>query len=84
MFPSRLFFIDLPLVLKKAGHSSSPGAGSLLLSRLTVISAAVACIAPVGSDLETGSLALVTYRTILFHMLCLLLLFHGELIVIFL
>jgi hypothetical protein len=50
----------------------------LLLSRFAVIPAMVARIAPIGSDPDTGSLALVTYRTILFHMSGLLLLIHGD------
>jgi hypothetical protein len=55
-----------------------PGCSSLLLSRFAVIPAVVARIAPVGSNLDAGSLALVTYRTILFHTLGLLLLIHGN------
>jgi hypothetical protein len=51
---------------------------SLLLSLCAVIPAPVARIAPVGSDLDTGSMALITYRTILFHMGGLLLLIHGD------
>ena len=38
----------------------------------------VARIGPVGPDPDTGSLALLTYRTILFHMSGLLLLIHGD------
>jgi len=55
-----------------------PGCRLLLLSRFTVIPAMVARIGPVGSDLDTGSLALVTYRTIFFHMYGLWLLIHGD------
>ncbi len=55
-----------------------PGCRSLLLSRFAVIPAAVARIGPIGSDLDTGSLALVTNRTILFHMPGLLWLIHGD------
>ena len=55
-----------------------PGCRSPLLSRFAVIPAVVARITPVGPYLDTGSLALVTYRTILFHMLGLLLLIHGN------
>ncbi len=38
----------------------------------------VARIAPVGPDLETGSLALLTYRTIVFHTGGLFFLFHAN------
>ena len=51
---------------------------SLLLSLCAVIPAMVARIAPIGSDPDIGSLALLTYRTIVFHMLGLLLLIHGN------
>jgi hypothetical protein len=63
---------------KRVSYSHHPGCRSLLLSRFTVIPAVVARIAPVGSNLDTGSLALFTYRTILFHMFGLLLLIHGD------
>lgn len=53
-----------------------PGCRSPLLSRFAVIPAVVARIAPVGSDLDTGGLALLTDRTIVF-MLVLLLLTMG-------
>jgi hypothetical protein len=55
-----------------------PGGWLLLLSRFAVIPAVIARIAPIGPDLDTRSLALVTYRTILFHMLGLLLLIHVD------
>ena len=51
---------------------------SLLLSLGAVIPAAVARIAPVGSDLDLGRLALVTYRTTMFHLGGLLFLIHGD------
>jgi len=52
---------------------------SLLLSRCAVVAAAVAHIAPVGPDLDTGCLALLTYRAIAFHVGGLLVFFiHGE------
>jgi hypothetical protein len=51
---------------------------SLLLSLGAVIPALVARIAPVGPDLDLGRMALVTYRTIVFHMPGLLLLIHGD------
>ena len=53
---------------------------SLLHSLCAVIPAVVARIAPVGSDLYTGSLAHFTYRTIVFDMLGLLFLIHGDLL----
>jgi len=57
---------------------TSPGCRLLLPSRFAVIPAMVARIAPVGSDLDTGSLALLTYGSIVFHMLGVLLLIHGD------
>ncbi len=52
---------------------------SLLLSCCAVIATAVAHIAPVRSDLDTGSLTLLTYRTIAFHVGSLLVfLIHGD------
>jgi hypothetical protein len=74
------------IVLKKK-DLAHPGKGmlftqpvyrSLLLSRFAVIPAMVARIGSVGSDPDTGSLAHVAYRTILFHMSGLLLLIHGN------
>jgi hypothetical protein len=50
----------------------------LLLSRFAVIPAVVARIASIGPDPDTRSLALVTYRTILFHMPGLLLFIHVD------
>ena len=64
--------------MKKRVCYSHPRCRLLLLSRFTVIPAMVARIAPVGPYLDTGSLALVTYRTILFHMPGLLLFIHGD------
>ena len=50
-----------------------------LLSRCTVVAAAVADIAPVRLYLDTGCLALLTYRAIVFHAGGLLVFFiHGE------
>jgi hypothetical protein len=73
-----IFFLkDLARVLKWY-YIYRHGCRLLLLSRFTVIPAMVARIAPVGPYLDTGSLALVTYRTILFHMPGLLLLIHGD------
>ena len=64
--------------MKKGSDIHHPGCRLLLLSRFTVIPAMVARITPVGPYLDTGSLALVTYRTILFHMPGLLLFIHGD------
>jgi hypothetical protein len=67
------------LALVQNGRVFTPlGGWLLLLSRFAVIPAVIARIAPVRSDPDTGSLALVTYRTILFHMLGLLLLIHVD------
>jgi hypothetical protein len=52
---------------------------SLLLSRCAVIAAAVAHIAPVRFDPDTGCLALLAYRAIVFHAGGLLVfLIHGD------
>jgi len=55
-----------------------PEKQSLLLTLCAVIPAAVARIASIGSDLNTGSMALITYRTIVFHTGGLLFIFHGD------
>ena len=65
-------------MINRAISFCRPGGSSLLLSRFAVVPAMVARIAPVGSDLDTGSLALLTYGSIVFHMLGLLLLIHGD------
>ena len=63
---------------KKGMIFTPPGCSSLLLSRFAIIPAMVARIAPVRSDLDTGSLALLTYGSIVFHMLGLLLFIHWD------
>jgi len=65
-------------MINRAISFCRPGGSSLLLSRFAVVPAMVARIAPVGSDLDTGSLALLTYGSIVFHMLGLLLLIHWD------
>ena len=71
-----LIAYNLPSLLRCNGRII--GNQSLLLSLCAVIPAMVARIAPVGSDLDTGSLALLAYGSIVFHMLGLLLLIHGD------
>jgi hypothetical protein len=71
-----LIAYNLPSLLRCNGRIF--GNQSLLLPGFAVIPAVVAGIAPVGSDLDTGSMALVTYRTIVLHMPGLLLLIHGD------
>ena len=75
----RVFLLKKDLAQVQNGMIfTPPGCSSLLLSRFAVIPAVVARIATIGSNLDAGSLALVTYRTILFHTLGLLLLIHGN------
>jgi hypothetical protein len=51
---------------------------SLLLPFCAIIPAPVAGITSIGPDLYTGSLTLITYRTIAFYMWGLLFLVHGN------
>ena len=83
---ARIGLTPWPAITSRAHQKMTPGhfpfhnnKRSLLFSRCAVKTAAVAYIASVGPDLNTGRLALLTYRAIVFHAGSLLVfLIHGD------